>query len=281
MGAGRLCVESPGMEVRIDRGVVDAMRRLATDIARPVDAFIATHATVSVERAILRLLGVDGTGRDDIPVPNLVAERFGTDRLRGGVARPLGALVAETGRTPDDVAMAVADGSLDPALGDDTPGVAARAALSRYVAGAIARIDGRRAERDRLVQRFPAGESPLLYVIVASGNIYEDRTAAVAAAESGAQIIAVIRSTGQSLLDFVPFGATTEGFGGTYATQENFRIMREALDAVSERLGRYVMLTNYASGTLRCRRSQRWPRSSGSICCSTTRCTASCSATST
>ena len=46
----------------------------------------------------------------------------------------------------------------------------------------------------------------------------------------------------------MPYGATTEGFGGTYATQENFRIMREALDAVSERLGRYVMLTNYASG---------------------------------
>ena len=70
----------------------------------------------------------------------------------------------------------------------------------------------------------------------------------MAAAEAGAQIVAVIRSTGQSLIDFVPFGATTEGFGGTYATQENFRIMRAALDDVSERLGRYVMLTNYASG---------------------------------
>ncbi len=89
---------------------------------------------------------------------------------------------------------------------------------------------------------------PLLYVIVASGNIYEDRTAAVAAAEAGAQVIAVIRSTGQSLLDFVPFGPTTEGFGGTYATQANFAIMRAALDDVGEKLGRYVMLTNYASG---------------------------------
>jgi len=85
-------------------------------------------------------------------------------------------------------------------------------------------------------------------MIVATGNIYEDRTAAVAAAEAGAQIIAVIRSTGQSLLDFVPYGPTTEGFGGTYATQANFAIMREALDEVSARLGRYVMLTNYASG---------------------------------
>ena len=61
-------------------------------------------------------------------------------------------------------------------------------------------------------------------------------------------MIAVIRSTGQSLLDFVPYGATTEGFGGTYATQANFAIMRAALDDVSEKLGRYVMLTNYASG---------------------------------
>ena len=99
-----------------------------------------------------------------------------------------------------------------------------------------------------MLARLPQAPPPLLYVIVASGNIYEDRTAAVAAAEAGAQIIAVIRSTAQSLLDYVPYGATTEGFGGTYATQENFRIMRAALDEVSERLGRYVMLTNYASG---------------------------------
>ena len=29
-------------------------------------------------------------------------------------------------------------------------------------------------------------------------------------------------NTGQSLLDYVPYGPTIEGFGGTYATQENF-----------------------------------------------------------
>ena len=55
-----------------------------------------------------------------------------------------------------------------------------------------------------------------------------------AAAQAGADIIAVIRSTAQSLLDYVPHGATTEGYGGTYATQENFRIMREALDDESQ-----------------------------------------------
>jgi beta-lysine 5,6-aminomutase alpha subunit len=85
-------------------------------------------------------------------------------------------------------------------------------------------------------------------VIVATGNIHEDVKQARAAAQQGADVIAVIRTTAQSLLDYVPHGATTEGFGGTYATQENFRIMRAALDEASEELQRYIYLTNYASG---------------------------------
>jgi beta-lysine 5,6-aminomutase alpha subunit len=83
---------------------------------------------------------------------------------------------------------------------------------------------------------------------VATGDIYEDIPQAQAAAREGADVIAVIRSTGQSLLDYVPEGATREGFAGTYATQENFRLMRAALDETSRELGRYVRLTNYASG---------------------------------
>ncbi len=232
----------------MDRELVAQARGLARRVVEPVGAFIDAHSTVSVERAVLRLLGVDGVGPGDVPLPNLVVERLGPERLRSGVARPMAALVAETGRTVDDVANAVAEGLLDPARADGVPEPAARGVLERVVTRLLDRVGERRAERARLLAGLPQGTAPLLYVIVASGNIFEDRTAAVAAAEAGAQVIAVIRSTGQSLLDFVPYGATTEGFGGTYATQENFRIMREALDAVSERLGRYVMLTNYASG---------------------------------
>jgi beta-lysine 5,6-aminomutase alpha subunit len=89
---------------------------------------------------------------------------------------------------------------------------------------------------------------PWIYLIVATGDIYEDIPQAQAAAREGADIIAVIRSTGQSLLDYVPEGATREGYAGTYATQENFRLMRAALDDTSRELGRYIRLTNYASG---------------------------------
>ena len=85
-------------------------------------------------------------------------------------------------------------------------------------------------------------------MIVATGNIHEDCIQAASAVLAGADIIAVIRSTAQSLLDYVPYGPTTEGFGGTFATQANFRIMRQALDEVSRKVGRYIRLVNYSSG---------------------------------
>ncbi|TAM60083.1 D-lysine 5,6-aminomutase subunit alpha, partial [bacterium] len=236
------------MELRVDALRAGRCRALAGAIADPVHDFIAAHSTVSVERAVLRLLGVDGVVDEEVPLPNAVLERLDPDQRARGAACWIGAGMAETGATPLEVARGIAAGTLTPGTLTATPPHVARAALRPALDAALAAVRRRRDERAAVMTRLPQGETPLLYVIVASGNIYEDRVAAVAAAEAGAQIIAVIRSTGQSLLDYVPYGATTEGFGGTYATQENFRIMRAALDDVSERLGRYVMLTNYASG---------------------------------
>jgi len=233
------------MELRIDTGAVHKARRLAEAIVEPVAAFITRHTTVAVERSVVRLLGVDGVDGEGVPLPNRVIDALADPGA--GAARAIGAAIAETGRGPQEIAQALATGTPLPDAGT-TPPAAARAALAPYVARALAAIDARRADRDERSRRLPQGPPPLLYVIVASGDIHADRTAAVAAAEAGAQIIAVIRSTAQSLLDYVPHGVTTEGFGGTYATQANFRLMRAALDEISERLGRYVMLTNYASG---------------------------------
>jgi len=236
------------MQLRIDQALVDESRAAARRIIEPVSAFIAAHSTVAVERAVLRLLGVAGAGDDGTPAVNRFLETVNPGQLSRGVALAIGAAIAETGLAPEVLGRAFTSGELSFARFAQTPDAAARAALRPYVEEALVRVRARRARRERLLAEGPQSPPPLLYVIVASGNIYEDRTAAVAAAEAGAQIIAVIRSTAQSLLDYVPEGATTEGFGGTYATQANFAIMREALDEVSKRLGRYVMLTNYASG---------------------------------
>ena len=116
------------------------------------------------------------------------------------------------------------------------------------VMAALKVIRSQTEKRNNYLATIGEGRRPYLYVIVATGNIYEDVVQAQAAARQGADIIAVIRTTAQSLLDYVPYGPTTEGFGGTYATQENFRIMRKALDEVGEEVGRYIRLCNYSSG---------------------------------
>ncbi len=103
-------------------------------------------------------------------------------------------------------------------------------------------------ERRELRERLGENPPPLRYVLTATGNVYEDVVHGLAVAEAGGDIVAVIRSTAQSLLDYVPFGPTTEGYGGTFATQANFRIMREALDEWSLKHGRYVRLSSFCSG---------------------------------
>ena len=120
--------------------------------------------------------------------------------------------------------------------------------MQPFIEQSMERIKANRRRRENYIETIGEGKKPYLYIIVATGNIYEDVVQAQAGARQGADIIAVIRTTGQSLLDYVPYGATTEGFGGTFATQENFRIMRKALDEVGEEVGRYIRLCNYCSG---------------------------------
>ena len=226
---------------------IDQARKLAAGITAPVQAFIAAHTTVTIERATLRLLGADGANADGVPVPNLIAAQCG-EKLAGGAASfYLNALV-KLDKTPAGLNKEIEKGlNLCDTPFTDTKRIQKKA--DELLKGLDARIAGNVAHRN---SKLKAGKgkvkSPMIYVIVATGNIYEDVKQAQAAALQGADIIAVIRTTGQSLLDYVPYGATTEGFGGTYATQENFRIMRTALDEVVEKEGRYIRLVNYCSG---------------------------------
>ena len=237
--------------LQLDPATVRRARSLARTAGSPIVRLARTHTTVSVERAVLRLAGVTGADPDGIPWVNrlvdVVRDEVG---LEHGVALPVWDAMARTGeKDPTVLAQKVASGGVELRLPDGKAAERAAAASGRAVARGIRTIDRRRAERDRLVARVgDAPRKPWIYLIVATGDIYEDIPQAQAAAREGADVIAVIRSTGQSLLDYVPEGATREGYAGTYATQENFRLMRAALDDVSRELGRYVRLTNYASG---------------------------------
>jgi beta-lysine 5,6-aminomutase alpha subunit len=231
----------------IDLRPAEQARELAHAIVAPVQAYIEAHTTVSVERATLRLMGADGVNGDDVPVPNLAVNSLGQHLDYGAARYYINAFLVK-GFSVDALNRAIADGLDISAL--PLVDFAQIEEKGRELVGQVgARIQRHVAHRREAIARYKAREnSPLLYVIVATGNIYEDVKQAQAAAMQGADAIAVIRSTAQSLLDYVPYGATTEGFGGTYATQENFRIMRAALDGVGERIEKYVRLVNYASG---------------------------------
>ncbi len=234
-------------QLHLNQAQIDRARESARRIARQVFDDMAQFTTTTVERATLRLMGVDGVDENFIPLPNRVVEHLQTQHLLPhGAALILAAAMQERSLTAQQVAKAVCAGTLTLTLPKDED--AARQAAQACAHTACAQIASQRAYRADQITTLGEGSTPWLYLIVATGNIYEDVAQARAAAEQGADIIAVIRSTGQSLLDYVPFGATTEGFGGTYATQENFRLMRAALDEVGQKVGRYIRLTNYCSG---------------------------------
>ena len=240
----------------LDPAVVARARDLAAQAGRPVVDLATAHTTVSIERAVLRLAGLEGADHEGTPWVNRLVDAVRAQvGLEHGVALPVWDALARQrreGGAGDDpllrLAQRAAAGDLDLRVPEGRAASAATAAAVRAARAGVRHIDRQRRVRERMLERLPVTHRPLVYLIVATGNIHEDVPQAQAAARAGADVIAVIRSTGQSLLDFVPEGATTEGFAGTYATQENFRIMRAALDDVSRELGRYVRLTNYASG---------------------------------
>jgi len=233
----------------LDFKKVEYARQLSRNIADEVQSFVVNYTTVAVERTLCRLMGIDGVDENQVPLPNVVVDALKEKGvLNQGVIFYLANAMYQTGLTAQDIAEKVGSGDLDLTRIEVTDKKNLETIISPVVEQSIKRIKERRGRREQYLQTIGEGPKPYLYVIVATGNIYEDVIQAEAAARQGADIIAVIRTTGQSLLDYVPFGATTEGFGGTYATQENFRIMRTALDKVGEEVGRYIRLCNYCSG---------------------------------
>lgn len=236
-------------KLNLDQDLIAKARNGAIKIANEIQNHIDQRTTTSVERAVLRLFGIDGITEDGIPLPNVIVEGIlNSGKLGLGAGYWFANGILHYQIAPQELAWQIAAGKINLArvpVKDEGAIKEQMEELSRF---GISKIVQKKLEREQLIAKLGQGIEPLLYVIVATGNIYEDVKQAQAAARQGADIIAVIRTTGQSLLDYVPYGPTTEGFGGTYATQENFRIMRQALDEVGQEIGKYIRLTNYCSG---------------------------------
>jgi len=236
-------------KLNLNPEIIDSARNSARNIAEDVQSFIDVHTTVSTERTVARLMGIDGIDEIEKPLPNVIVDNIGEGGgLRRGAAYWIGNAMLNTGDNPQTIAERISKGELDITRIPMASEEKIRDTVFLVARETVERIRKNRKQRERYLKELGEGTQPYIYVIVATGNIYEDIIQAKAAAKQGADIIAVIRTTGQSLLDYVPYGPTTEGFGGTYATQANFKLMRKALDEVGEEIGRYIRLCNYCSG---------------------------------
>jgi beta-lysine 5,6-aminomutase alpha subunit len=148
-------------------------RELAGRITAPVQGFIDGHSSVTVERASLRLAGADGADADGIPVPNLVVDRINSAGALedGAVIRYVNALL-KSGGTVQALNDRIASGFdvMGVPLGDRN---AIEAKAGELVAASLRRIKSNRGFREAKLEQWKGrNNNPLLYLIVATGNIY-------------------------------------------------------------------------------------------------------------
>ena len=86
---------------------------------------------------------------------------------------------------PQQIAEKVAVGELDITTLPVHPTDKIKAALKPHVDASIKRISDRRAKKENYLNTIGEGPKPYLYVIVATGNIYED----VVQAQAGEQTL--------------------------------------------------------------------------------------------
>ncbi len=204
---GRMVPDLP-----LDRAKVERCRALADDVTARVLEFVQRHTTVSIERTALRLHGFHDAGPRGVPLVNLAVDALHARNLLGrGAAYWLGYALRRGAADPVAVVerLAALPPHPEPLAPEEERAMLAE--LRRDARAAVDELRRRVKASDALRAELGTGPRPHKYVIVATGNIHADVEQACAAAEAGADIIAVIRSTAQSLLDYVPHGATTEG----------------------------------------------------------------------
>ena len=114
------------INLQLDQAQIDRARDHARRIARQVFDEMQAFTTTTVERATLRLMGIDGVDENYVPLPNRVVEHLQQQGLlQSGAALAVADAMRTLDLTAQQVAEKVTDGSLTLAAPKDS--AAARA----------------------------------------------------------------------------------------------------------------------------------------------------------
>src|ERR1035437_10696783 len=157
-------------QLHLDQAQIDRARDSARRIARQVFDEMSQFTTTTVERATLRLLGIDGVDGNGVPLPNCVVSHLQQQNLlQHGATTAVVAAMQEHGWTAQQVAEAVTAGTLT--LTRPKNEAAARNAAEEQARASCQHIAAQRAHRDGKLKSLGEGTGPWLYLIGGSGSI--------------------------------------------------------------------------------------------------------------
>ena len=78
-------------KLNLDKNLINKAREHAKNVALDTQNFIDKHTTVTVERTVCRLLGIDGVNALENPLPNVVVDHLVEKNILSlGVAYTIG-----------------------------------------------------------------------------------------------------------------------------------------------------------------------------------------------
>src|SRR5439155_21034648 len=155
-----------GSRAALEKRIVEVRERAAAlaeqERGRPA------VTTLAVERATLRLLGIQGLGPRGDPLAALVVERLAEGspgELGGGVALPLAAAAAGRGMSAQEASLEVASGEIDLAVDSQflqhpDRRASAEGLLGAWTADGFARVDANRTARREVSDALGIAEEP-------------------------------------------------------------------------------------------------------------------------
>jgi beta-lysine 5,6-aminomutase alpha subunit len=232
----------------------------ARELAASLSAAARSSTTLGRERAILRLIGVNGIDREGRPLAAEVVDRYvdgGQDRLASGIGLPFAVALLEYESTPQALALDVAAGVVDLGLEAQLLDVPARRAaatehLDRLVRTAIDRVDANRVARRELLgvlgDRRPPWIGTTLQVHDADAAESESEALIRAGLDlvrveipAGRELATRLGEIGQDVL-WRPRAPGADALPAPAGSQRGLARLREVLDRSAAERGAYVRL---------------------------------------
>jgi len=150
------------VHIRLDEKQIERVKNYAKEIADEISLMIASYSTVSVERAVLRLYGVDGVDKDNTPLPNRLVDMLQQKKLlESGASYHFTAAMLESGRSAQLTAELLEQGHIEFSAGYTHSKAAITKREEEMAGDAIKQLDSSRQRKREKQQITPVTRTAL------------------------------------------------------------------------------------------------------------------------